>query len=451
MSLFLLFFFSGHLFSAGHTRFGLARQDGGVETFCRMLNDEYSAKAADRDREKIVKIYTILKRSFCTVSSREQDHIIRTIQKGFRYEPPSGASVDFRELGVECLTGMGTKGLEALLFSLDHNRVDLNSLDGLMNVLDEEYKSKDKDGRDEKEILCVYKIFEAVYEKTGPSEMGRILDGLEKAFSVKTFPDEGGFKIAAAGYLAGMGTSGLDSLIRGMRHHKKQKLTYPPEKWDPVLTQLRDVAYAEYSRRKKCDDYKVIQVFELFQEIFPHALVTEQRSMAAYIIKAFQAFPVTDQRLSLLIGAESLSRMGKPGLEALKYLLKSEYLEDSEKILESVIISIGLTKNTSVLNTLCQLLWDDDAVVVSAACKALTYYRDLPLKTRKPIVEEVVKVYAYLHSLAMARRGSPIYSGRLGSVESSMNKVLRALTSQSFNSAPRWQKWYNDNKGKRKW
>ena len=129
----------------------------------------------------------------------------------------------------------------------------------------------------------------------------------------------------------------------------------------------------------------------------------------------------------------------------------SRNIEGIWKVVQAVIVAIGRTKDPSALDSLTQLLWDDYPVKINAACTALSHYSSMPLKARKAIVKDIVKVYAGLYTKGTAKSISNVEAERYHAVRGSMNMVLSKLTNQQFGSAPQWQKWFNDNKGKPRW
>jgi hypothetical protein len=66
----------------------------------------------------------------------------------------------------------------------------------------------------------------------------------------------------------------------------------------------------------------------------------------------------------------------------------------------------------------------------------------------------MVKVYASLYVTAHAQenKNRPEHREKLYAVESAFNEALKKHTLQSkIDKAPDWEKWYNDNKGKKEW
>lgn len=230
----------------------------------------------------------------------------------------------------------------------------------------------------------------------------------------------------------------------------------------PDVKKLCSQVEAEYKNKKNRDVDKIVAVYQIFDEIYEKVSASNQKKIAKTVRKAFDIKPPPENKGFLTTGAATLSGMGKTGADALLSALKSKCLKPKDRSNKSevaackrlkadIIESIGYTKQKSALKHLFKLLWDDEAEVIKATCKALSCYNELPLKERKPIVEELVKVYAQLNSLALANPKIPQHRDKLIIVEVGFNDALQKLTYKSFESAPEWQKWYNDNKGKKKW
>jgi hypothetical protein len=216
-----------------------------------------------------------------------------------------------------------------------------------------------------------------------------------------------------------------------------------------------------YRDKRNLDSDAIMALIQIGDESFKTASSSEQGKLAKTIRKVFDIKPLPDDAV-LKAAAGALSGMGKKGKDALFHALKSKNLKPKSKSdevdyshkigLQAFIVeAIGFNKEQSSVKELSKLLWNDDTPIVIAAAKALSNYSTLELKERKPIVEELVKVYANIDALSLANPKREDYRQRLLQIEVPFNEALRALTLKSFESAEEWQKWYNDNKSKPKW
>ena len=216
-----------------------------------------------------------------------------------------------------------------------------------------------------------------------------------------------------------------------------------------------------YKDKRNLDSDAIMASIQVADEIFKSATSAEQGKLAKTIRKVFDIKPLPDDAI-LKTAAGALSGMGKKGKDALFHALKHKNLKPKSKndevdykrkigLQAFIIEAIGFNKEKSSTKDLMKLLWNDEAAIVVAAAKALSNYSALPLKERKPIVGELVKVYANINSLSLANPKREDYRQKLLQVEVPFNEALRALTLKSFESAEEWQKWYNNNKSKPKW
>lgn len=230
----------------------------------------------------------------------------------------------------------------------------------------------------------------------------------------------------------------------------------------PDLKELVAELNTEYKDKRDRDVERIAAIYSILEENYSKYPDADQKKIVKSIKAGFDIKPPLADRSFQKTGAASLSGMGKEGLKALEYALKSKNLkpknnDDQREVDECIqvkafiIEAMGMSKNPDAIKTLTKLLWDDDAETIKASCKALANYNELPLKERKEIVEELVKVYANLNTLALNNPKIPQYKQKLITVEGYFNVALNKLTLQSLESAEEWQKWYNDNKKKKEW
>jgi len=221
---------------------------------------------------------------------------------------------------------------------------------------------------------------------------------------------------------------------------------------------------SQYKDKRNRDSDRIIALYGFFDELYPKAKPAEQKKIVKCIRKGFEIKPPPKNKEFMITGAACLSGMGKGGLDALLKAYDSKSLQPKDrkdqanvqmckKIKATIVEAIGLTKNTKALKQLYKFLWNDDISIINATCKALSNFNELPVKDKKPIVENLVKVYANINAQAIdvANRKKPEYKQKLIATEVHFNDALQKLTFQSFEEASEWQKWYNNNKGKKKW
>lgn len=218
----------------------------------------------------------------------------------------------------------------------------------------------------------------------------------------------------------------------------------------------------EYKNKSNRNTERIVEIYQIFDDIYPKATPKEKKAITRAIKKGFDVKPFPDDNAFMLAGAACLSDMGKEGLDALIYGLNRKTLVvrksmnemasiQKYKVKEVIIQSIGFNKNPAALKTLYKLLKDKDSRIIVAACKALGCYKSLPIKERKAVVEQILKVYCQLDAAAEKNGDeSPDYE-RLIAVEVHFNDALQRLTLRTFDTAGEYKQWYAENKDKKKW
>jgi hypothetical protein len=221
---------------------------------------------------------------------------------------------------------------------------------------------------------------------------------------------------------------------------------------------------AQYKNKKNLDSEKIAEIYTLLGNMYADAAGGDQKKIVKAIRKGFEIKPAPKVKEYMLTGAECLTRMGREGLAALQKAYNSKTLEPRDKdntteveacfaIKLRIIEAMGQTKETGSFKTLFKLLWHTDPKVINASITALSSFSDSSLKDRKNVVDNLVKVFAniYTESINVANRNKPEFKERFNATNGNFNETLGKLTPVSLTSAPDWQKWYNDNKGKKKW
>jgi hypothetical protein len=230
----------------------------------------------------------------------------------------------------------------------------------------------------------------------------------------------------------------------------------------PKISEICKKLTTLYKDKRNLDTDAILACFQELQGRYKDAAKSDQSNMVKTVKKIFDIGPKMPDESLLRAAAGLFAEMDKKGKDALFWALKHKNLKIKSKNEESdwrtklaikafIIEAIGFNNDKSAIKDLCKLLWDDESEIIKATCKALASYSKLPLKERKPIVQELVKVYANINSLSVANPKREDYRQQLMQTEVQFNEALRALTLQSFDNAVDWRKWYNDNKSKPKW
>jgi len=205
--------------------------------------------------------------------------------------------------------------------------------------------------------------------------------------------------------------------------------------------------------KKKSDDQATVVVDGLAQA-FTGMNEEEKKKTIAALEKCLGARREEgDDKLFEAVVA-AFANCGEMGQKATLKSLKAANVDKRPGVLSAALRSLGFHKNPANVKALVDYLVHNEPRVVAGAADSLANYADQPEKTRKPIVEELVKNYSQYASAASktgitnAEKG--LAQERLNVVEKAFQGSLQKLTGQEFKDAPAAQKWFNDNKSK-KW
>lgn len=271
-------------------------------------------------------------------------------------------------------------------------------------------------------------------------------------------------------------------LLTSLAARAQEEESKKPAKDVPLL--CKEVK-AEYKNKKNRKVERIIEIYGILKEAYPDAEASHKKEIIKTLKDAFKVRPTVKDKAFLLSAVDCLSSMDKEGLSTLLSVVMNKTLIPSKsadehtvnacmEVKKAVIVAIGAFKDyRASYKTLHKLLWADERGIVFAACEALACFHDLPLKQRKPMVEEIIKRYARLYS----QEGVSRKRGGVGQVSAlkyavkfigflPMDKALRKLTGADisdvevkdqdgnviFSATPdAWKKWFDEHKKDRKW
>lgn len=205
--------------------------------------------------------------------------------------------------------------------------------------------------------------------------------------------------------------------------------------------------------KKKSDDQAAVVVDGLGQAYAGMSDEDKKKSVAA-LEKCLSAHRDDGDDKLFQTVVTAFANFGELGQKATLKSFKLANVDKRPGVLSAAVRSLGLHKNPANVKALVDFLVNNEPLVVAAAADALGNYAEAPEKTRKPIVEELVKNYAQFGSAAANtqanNRDKATAAQRLATVEKSFKDALLKLTGQEFANFTAAQKWFNDNKGK-KW
>jgi hypothetical protein len=133
---------------------------------------------------------------------------------------------------------------------------------------------------------------------------------------------------------------------------------------------------------------------------------------------------------------KSFANMGEMGEKATLRSMNSPSVGKRKSVLASALRSLGFHKNVANVKTIQDMLKNSEPIVVAGAADSLANYADQPEKVRRPIVEELVKIYAQYGSAASNAQQDNKQKNRakdnLAVVEGSLRETLKKMTAQEF-------------------
>jgi hypothetical protein len=230
----------------------------------------------------------------------------------------------------------------------------------------------------------------------------------------------------------------------------------------PDIKALVSELNGEYKKKKDKDLDRIVAIYTIFDKNYARLPTKDQSSVIKSMKRAYDLKLKPEEKSILNANAAALSSMGKKGVDTLLSAMKSKALKPKDRsdpndvkacmdLHVFIIEAIGHSKETAGLKSLKKLLWHDDGEIIAATCNALSQFNELPLKQRKPIVEEMIKVYTKINSEVLASPKRPELRERKNLTEGAFVAALQKLTPGRCETSEDWQRWYQKNKGKSKW
>ncbi len=243
-----------------------------------------------------------------------------------------------------------------------------------------------------------------------------------------------------------------------------------PDESEIDIPELCDELEREYRNKKDRSIKSTLELLSAFRELYPDANESDQKKIVKVCKKALTLKPITDTALIHCQASRCLEVTGKHGLKALLAARKSRILEIGKKwtddeikaalqIRASLLESIASFKDTKTLKIFYEELQDDNDEIVIAVCDSLALFEELPLKERKPIVEQLIKrydkiisdQYGYLKNPKRFKKTIPQDRKDWTRVKMPLNDSLQALTGQRLYTAKSWRTWFQIHKNEKEW
>lgn len=198
-------------------------------------------------------------------------------------------------------------------------------------------------------------------------------------------------------------------------------------------------------------DREAIAVIDKLHQEFPKSGPKDRAAIVSALSSCFdqkrQETPegVKDNGM-YLAAAVSLRDMGPESAKVLMTWINNKNHRKDLALQETLIKSLGRTKDETGRKALVKLLQDDQPRLQAAAGEALGDYAEADQKVRKETFEALLKLMMESKNAYDANTADPIASGRYNTVVAPIVSSLQRLSKHEENDPQKWQAWWNKNK-----
>jgi hypothetical protein len=243
----------------------------------------------------------------------------------------------------------------------------------------------------------------------------------------------------------------IERILKGLALGFAVTVVAPPLQAQ-VSVDERVTGLADLVKTKKDDN--AVTVIEGLGASFASFTEDDKKKAVAAVEKCLNAVRADNDDKLYDAAVKTFANMGELGEKATLKAMGSPTVAKRKSVLAASLRSLGFHKNVANVKAIQDMLKNSEPLVVAGASDALANYAAEPEKVRRPIVEELVKIYAQYGSAASNASQDNKLKNRakdnLAVVESSLQDSLKKMTGQDFKDYAAAQKWLNDNKGK-KW
>lgn len=144
--------------------------------------------------------------------------------------------------------------------------------------------------------------------------------------------------------------------------------------------------------------------------------------------------------------ATALGSMGPESVKPLTKAIGHKSLRDNLALQVELVQSLGKTKDPDAVKPLSSLLKHKDAEMQAAGAQALGQFREVELKERKKIFEDLLKTMMTQKGEVDADNTDPEANRRYSIIVPPIIGSLQLLSGQNISDPVEWQRWWNKNK-----
>ncbi len=149
-----------------------------------------------------------------------------------------------------------------------------------------------------------------------------------------------------------------------------------------------------------------------------------------------------------MASAVALGEMGKDASKTLQKWIGHKKHRKDIALQRRLILSLGKTKDVDGVKKLLDLLKENQNVIVGAAAEALARFDEAPLKMRKQIFNELLKLMMTTKAMVDSDANDIVSREKWDVIAAPIITTLQVLTGHDERKPEAWQRWWNKNKKK---
>lgn len=223
-----------------------------------------------------------------------------------------------------------------------------------------------------------------------------------------------------------------------------------PDKRPEVKAALAELK--AHVKKKAKEDEEAIAVLDLLVGEYAESGPKDQKAIADGVAKCLSAKRpkelepgVPDDRL-YLASAVCLGRMGPHSVKPLTSALNAKSFKNNLVVRRELALALGKTKDPKGVKPLIELLKNHHAEMQAAGADGLVNFTEIALKTRKDIVNELIKIMMGQKASMDSSPSDQEARQRWDIISGPIITTLKELTGHDEGKPEAWQRWWNKNK-----
>ncbi len=221
----------------------------------------------------------------------------------------------------------------------------------------------------------------------------------------------------------------------------------------PEIKALLDT-FKGHTKKRGAKDVDAIEIIDELVKEWPQTGPKDRKAIVKELEKVFKLKRTKEREPGVpeerLYGAAAVA-MGEMGPESVKPLAKllgAKNIKKKIRLQRTIAIALGSTRDLGGSDALLGLLKHHDPVLVGAGAEALSYFVDAPLKNRKEMFNEQLKILMGQKATKDADPTNIEALERWNTISGPIVNSLQKLSGHDERDPATWQAWWNENKKK---